>query len=538
MDFRALSVSAALAGLATLALSGGARAQATATDPATGLRGFSSPSSAGPAGMTAASGRAGLIGSPSGETSGASVAGESTAGQTTAGLTRPRQRKPNPTRPQKQAKPKLPPLVPYRTAPGASVRPGSGARAMTENPPPNVAALPSPPAPRRAAAEENPYAPLGLRVGNMVLRPSVEIDGGYNDNPNAMTRDPKGSGFARAGAALDAQSDWAVHEFKADLRGGYTRYFQTPDADRPDFRGAASLRLDATRDTSVKLDARASIDTQRPGSPEITSLGTRGALVEGRPLIYNTGVGAGVTQKFGRVEATLRGTLDRTDYQDGALSDGSTLPLSNQSYTTYGASARLGYEATPGVKPFVEASVDKRVRDKSVDDSGYRRDSTGLTGRVGTSFEITRTLTGEVSAGYSQRRYEDARLKDLRGPLIDAALIWTASPLTTVTLKGLTSFDESTVAGASGSINRRASVQISHALLRNLTLTGSASYGERDYQGVDLKEKSLSLGLGAEYALTRSVVVKGSFTHDRLKSSSPNSDYTANVFLLGLRLQR
>jgi hypothetical protein len=372
----------------------------------------------------------------------------------------------------------------------------------------------------------------------MILRPSVEMDGGYNDNPNAMTRDPKGSTFARAGAALDAQSDWAVHEFKANLRGGYTRYFQTPGADRPDFQGTASLKLDATRDTSVKLDARAALDSQRPGSPEITSLGTRGALLEGRPLIYNTGVGAGVTHRIGRVEATLRGTLDRTDYQDGSLSDGATLPLSNQSYTTYGALARLGYEATPGVKPFVEASVDKRVRDKSVDDSGYRRDSTGVTGRVGTSFEITRTLTGEVSAGYSQRRYEDARLKDLRGPLVDAALIWTASPLTTVTLKGVTSFDESTVTGASGSINRKASVQISHALLRNLTLTGSAAYGERDYQGVNLKERSLSLGLGAEYALTRSVVVKGSFTHDRLMSSSPNADYTANVFLLGLRLQR
>ena len=38
--------------------------------------------------------------------------------------------------------------------------------------------------------------------------------------------------------------------------------------------------------------------------------------------------------------------------------------------------------------------------------------------------------------------------------------------------------------------------------------------------------------------LARSIVVRGSFTHERLKSSAPGSDYTANVFLLGLRLQR
>lgn len=534
MSIRVFSGSTALAA-ALFALSGvgAAEAQSALVDPTTGLRGFSSQSSAGTMAPYATGSKPDLVATPSGST----TAGSSSAGETRAGLTKPRQKKPNTTRPAKQGKAKLPPLVPYRTAPGVSARAGSGMRAGAETPSPSVATLPYP-ARGRAKTEESPYAPLGVRVGNVVLRPAIEIDGGYNDNPNGAVRNPKGSTFGRAGATLDAASDWATHEFKANLRGGYTKFSKTPDADRPDLQGTASLRLDATRDTSILLDAKAGIDSQRPGSPEITSLGTRGATLSGRPLVYSTGVGAGVTHKFGRLEATLRGSIDRVDYQDGTLSDGAKLALSNQSFTTPGASARLGYELTPGVKPFAEVSVDKRVHDKSTDDSGYRRDSRGVTGRVGSSFEISRTLTGEVSAGYSQRSYEDARLKELRGPVFDAALIWTASPLTTVTLKGATSFDESNVAGASGSVNRKASVQISHALLRNLTLTGSASIGERDYQGYNLKEKTLSVGLGAEYALTRSVLVKGSFTHDRLKSTAANSDYTANVFLLGLKLQR
>ena len=129
-------------------------------------------------------------------------------------------------------------------------------------------------------------------------------------------------------------------------------------------------------------------------------------------------------------------------------------------------------------------------------------------------------------------------MRDLRGTVFDAALIWTATPLTTVTFKAATELGETNLSGASGSIRRRASVEVSHALLRNLTIAATASLADTDYRGADLKERSYSAGLRADYNLTRSVVVRGSFTHERLKSSAANSDYTANTFLLGLRLQR
>ena len=58
------------------------------------------------------------------------------------------------------------------------------------------------------------------------------------------------------------------------------------------------------------------------------------------------------------------------------------------------------------------------------------------------------------------------------------------------------------------------------------------------YQGVPLRETTYTGTLRADYSLTRSLVVRGSFTTQRLQSTSPGSDYTANTFLLGLKLQR
>ena len=55
--------------------------------------------------------------------------------------------------------------------------------------------------------------------------------------------------------------------------------------------------------------------------------------------------------------------------------------------------------------------------------------------------------------------------------------------------------------------------------------------------GITLREDTTTLGARVDWKLTRTVAVRASFTHERLKSTSANSDYTANAYLLGLRLQ-
>ena len=100
-----------------------------------------------------------------------------------------------------------------------------------------------------------------------------------------------------------------------------------------------------------------------------------------------------------------------------------------------------------------------------------------------------------------------------------------------------------------GAIARKASVEISHELLRNLKISGLASYQVTSYQGQNLStaytgsstginERVVNATVKAEYSLTRTVVVKASYTYERLKTTVPGSDYTSNIFLLGLRLQR
>lgn len=404
-------------------------------------------------------------------------------------------------------------------------------------PPAAVATLPPPPAPaqpapRRRAPEEDPYAPLGLRVGSVTLRPAITNSIGHDSNPQrAAGAGVRGSVFSRHEAELGVRSDWSTHELRGTLRGGYSRYLRERDASRPDGEGNLDLRLDATRDTRILIETRYRLDTQRPGSPDLN------APVTGRPKTLTYGGSLGVTHDINRLQLTLRGSVDRSDYEDAKLASGAILSQRDRNMTQYGLRARLGYEVTPGFRPFVQAEIDRREFDLTRDASGYARSSKGVTGRVGSTFELSRLLTGEVSVGYQDRKYEDSRLKNLRGAIGEASILWTPTPLTTVTLRGTAELGDTTVAGSSGTTARRVNLEVAHALRRNVTVTGFGSYGRTEYDGQGLREDFAQIGARLEYRLTRTFALRASFTHERLMSTAVGSDYTANIAQVGLRVQ-
>ena len=56
----------------------------------------------------------------------------------------------------------------------------------------------------------------------------------------------------------------------------------------------------------------------------------------------------------------------------------------------------------PGVKPFVEAGADRREHDLALDRNGMQRDSNGDYVKGGTTFELSRILTGDVASAGSR----------------------------------------------------------------------------------------------------------------------------------------
>jgi hypothetical protein len=205
---------------------------------------------------------------------------------------------------------------------------------------------------------------------------------------------------------------------------------------------------------------------------------------------------------------------------------------------SHGLTLRGSYELSPGVRPFAETGVDRRVFDLPVDFSGIRRGSDGWFTRAGLAFERKGFLTGEISAGYMARTYRDPTLPDIAGLIFDSSLVWAASPLTKVTLAAGTTIDETMVPGASGLFRHELRLAIEHEFRRHLIGTTSIAYAIEDYVGAANDDHRLRYSIGLLYYLSRMFAVRGELRHERLRSNVPGQDYTANIALVGLRLQR
>ena len=454
---------------------------------------------------------------------------------------KPRKRRPKLYAPDPKASPPLAPLVPYRGAPGPqqrapNPRPADKTVPDAEQPGPTVAVIPVPLRPRVRPIEADPFAPLGVRMGELRLLPFVETSAGYETNPNQVSTGVKPSAAVRVEGGFALASDFPTNSLTANLRAGYAEFPSNSNADRPDVNGVVRGRIDVDRQDTIDLEGRLTVATQTPGSPLLAV--PNSVFITSRPTIVSEGVTLGGTHTFNRLAVNLRATFDRTQYGNASQSDGSTFLYSQDNYNDIGGVARVSYELTPALIPFVEVGGDTRVRDTAVDLSGFLRDSVGVTARAGSAFEFTRLLTGTLSAGYADRHYADPRLPNLRGPTIDGALVYAFTPLTTLTGRASTSLSETTLAGASGAISRSFSVELAHVFFRNFTVTGIVTYQPNEYQGVSVTENFLQFTLKGAYSISRDIQLIGSASHQELHSTLVGSSFSDNIFLLGVRLQR
>jgi hypothetical protein len=396
---------------------------------------------------------------------------------------------------------------------------------------PDLTVINTPTLRRLPPPKDDPFAPTGIQTGGFILRPAIELSGGYDTNAG-RTHKANPSWFEVVSPELLVNSNWARHELTATLRGSYTAYQPESDLNRPSLEARMAGRFDISKDTYLNAEAHYLISTDRPGSPNIQ------ADLARLPIAQTVGGFVGAGQRFNRLELTAKGLADRTVYERSTFVDGQSETNDDRNYNRYGTELRAAYELTPGVKPFVEGGADTRMHDLVVDRNGIHRDSDGAYAKGGTTFEVSRILTGDAAVGWITRTYKDPKLKDINGLTFDASLLWLMSGLTTVKLTARTTVDESTVVGVSGVFTREVALQIDHAFRRWLIATMRFARASDEYVGSLRDDNRYALSLGLTYKLTRELALKAEVRRDWLVSSLPGNDYTSNSVLLGARLQR
>jgi hypothetical protein len=379
--------------------------------------------------------------------------------------------------------------------------------------------------------DDNPFAPLGIRVGTFVLRPSIEQ--GITTTSNAdYSVDGQEAVLSETTLRLNAISDWTRHFATLDAYATFRETLSGYEISETRAGGVAALDLDINEE----LRGRATLTYERAPETAASPVVIEGTVED--PIRQTFGGSLGLEKDVGKARFGITGRVERDVYGEADLSDGTTLSQDDRNATLATLTLRGGYEISPALTPFVEVEGGHRFYDEDVDSSGFRRSSDRFGARGGVEVNLSEKLNGELSAGWIREKFEDNRLTPIEGPTLNALLTWEPERATRVDLSGSTTVEGTTTAGESGSLLHSGKIIVERQVRSNLTASAEVGASYRDYSGSDDHDILFNAQLGATWWLNRYAGLTGRLRHESQTSTIEGRGYEANSVFLGVKLQR
>jgi hypothetical protein len=383
----------------------------------------------------------------------------------------------------------------------------------------------------RMKPEDDPYAPLGIRAGGFILRPSLESGLTATTNANSSAGGESAI-LSESTLRLNATSDWSENTASIEAFGTWGKSISGQDISEPSAGIDASLSVPLSNGFVARGAFGYSLVPESPSSPGFI------AGTVGEPLTQSITGSLGLDKQVGKLRLGLTGNVERSIYGDAELAGGGTVSQHDRDSTLVSATLRTGYEISPALVPFVEGEIGRRYYDLTTDSAGYDRSADRVGIRAGVALDFGDKLRGELSAGYIREKADDSRLPAIEGPSVAAALNWSPVRGTTVALNGSTTVEGATDPGESGSLLYSANLSVERQMRANLTGTASLGAFYRDYVGIDGHDVGWDAELGLTYWLNRYFGITGRVRHEQLVSNLPDRDYKAESVFLGVKVQR
>ncbi len=370
----------------------------------------------------------------------------------------------------------------------------------------------------------------GVPVGAFTLRPTLSQSFGTERTNDGLSKSART--FSQTGLKGALTSDWSSHQLTINGEGTWQRTFAGQKDDSPEFKLDGLLRLDVTRDTTANITA--AFTHAREAASAANAI--QNASLQANVDQYSAG--ADVIHDFGPIRTTLGLALQRSIYGSAMLDNGTIVSQADRDSTTATLRGRIGYELSPALTPFIEATYGRTQRDMRIDNFGYRRNAQAWAAKAGTEVDLGEKLRGELSGGYSLERFEDSRLADIAALTIDGNATWSPQRGTDVTLGLTTGIEPSTTAGVSGAATYTLRGEVAQVILTDLTARINLSRTWRNYDDNTIvsDQRVLATGAGFTWGLSRYLDLTGDASYEVTRQSgAPQSDIFKATFGLALK---
>jgi hypothetical protein len=380
--------------------------------------------------------------------------------------------------------------------------------------------------PPRRPREDNPFAPVGLRLGTFNVFPAIE------QGIQTTIEDGESTVSSRTTLRLDARSDWSRHSMNMSGFLTYEAPFSGESSDEFEFGGDLNAAVGFAGGFRGTFDASINRARESASSPiDLTATADRPYRTVGRAAV-------GLEHDAGLINTGVNLSAERAQYDDGTLTDGTRFSQEDRNNTLFTARLRAGYELSPALRPFIEGEIGRRIYDLDTDRSGFARDADRLGLRAGVAFDIGEKLNGEVSAGWISETFEDDRLDSVSGLRLASTLNWSPERGTSVFANLRTDVEGTTVPGSSGSLLYNAELGFSREVLENLIAEGRVGFGYRDFSGSSAHDIIYTAEAGGTWWMNRYLGFNARARYERTDASESGRNTDTISIFAGIRAQR
>ena len=378
------------------------------------------------------------------------------------------------------------------------------------------------------------YQAQGIHAGGFMIYPRVRVDVVADDNIYAAP-----SGFRQSDTIIKTspevaiQSNWGRNALAFLIHGTFNNFSKHSTENANDYGAGATGRLDVVR--NAFLSGGASIDQMTeartdPSSPQAAA----------KPIRYTAGLvnGSGVWE-INRTRWSAGFTMSDYTYENNRTAGGAFLRQNDRDRTEWTEFARGEYAVSPALAIFGVATINQRDYRLNPPTVTFDRNSTGYDIDVGTSFDLTHLIRGQIQVGYQSQSYSQTGFRSTSGLSYQALVDWFATPLTTFNVSASRSVQEAVGIGASGFVSSNVGLRVDHELLRNVVFGAHGTYGQDVYQGAPRTDNRTGAGLTLNYLMNRRVGFRVGYDYLKLNSTGAShiNDYNDNKVSAGLTVQ-
>lgn len=368
----------------------------------------------------------------------------------------------------------------------------------------------------------------GVRIGTILLQPTLTLRTEFDDNIFRRETARRSSAILSARAGATARTDWRRHSLEVGAAVETGRFTDSPGDDYVDAEVTATGILDVTRAARFRLRAGLERRHERRGGDDAPTT-LSGPVKEIAGHVEATGQYAP-----GRLRMQPYIRFERRDFQDRRLIGGGTGDQDDRDRQIVTGGVELGYNLPGPLELTARAQVARTHFDAARDRGGFDRDNTQLRVLAGARIDQDRLVSGAVQVGYQKRWSDDPALSDVSGPSVEAEVEWRPRRFLTFNVRARRAQEETTIIGASAASVAYGELKATWEVQRFIDLKATAAYERRAFRGAGRRDKTLVLGVGADWRVRETTTVSAGYRYVDETSNARGESSRANLVWLAV----